>query len=180
MALIPIILVDVLSEGTLIQLTDNTVYGDGTTDPSRANCLVTFDIFSMRGGAKSIKVNQDDPASVVFFLQDISADGWYQMKITITKNPTGGWLGSNFSYEEVVDIIVSDRFCKCKANYLYKLTEKPCGCEDSKVWEKLYCLEGQFLGVQRLVEKNDMLSSDMAIERLLLECNELNADCGCH
>jgi len=41
-------------------------------------------------------------------------------------------------------------------------------------------MEGQFLGIQRLVEKNDMLSADMAIERLELECNELNAECGCH
>ena len=53
-------------------------------------------------------------------------------------------------------------------------------CEDSKVWDNLFCMEGRFLGIQRLVEKNDMLSADMVIERLELECNELNAECGCH
>ena len=159
MALIPSILIEVLNDGTLLKISDTTVYGDGIVDPSRANSLVNFDVFSMRGGSTDIKTNQYDPSTVTEMLQDINADGWYQVKITITQNPIGGGLF---------------------ASYLYKLTEKPCGCEDSKVWENLFCMEGQFLGIQRLVEKNDMLSADMAIERLELECNELNAECGCH
>ena len=180
MALIPSILIEVLNDGTLLKISDTTVYGDGIVDPSRANSLVNFDVFSMRGGSTDIKTNQYDPSTVTEMLQDINADGWYQVKITITQNPIGGGLFASYSYQTIVDTIVSDRFCRCKANYLYKLTEKPCGCEDSKVWENLFCMEGQFLGIQRLVEKNDMLSADMAIERLELECNELNAECGCH
>ena len=180
MALVPSLITDVQDSGKLLYITDTTVYGDGATDPSRANCLVNFEVYGMRGSSTIISTNNYDPTTVTEILQDISSDGWYQVKMYITKNPIGGWGGSNFSYGLVVDTLVSDRFCQCKANYLSKLTEKPCGCEDSEVWNNLFCMEGQFIGIQRLVEKNDMKSADMVLERLLLECNELNADCGCH
>lgn len=180
MALIPSITIDIQNEGKLLKIVDNTVYGNGIVDPSRANSLVNFEVFSMRGGAKDITTNAYVPSTVTEVLNDISADGWYQVKITITQNPIGGGAFAPYSYQSILDILISDRFCICKANYLYSLTEKPCGCEDSKVWEALFCLEGQFIGIERLVAKNDMQSADMVLERLELECAELNADCGCH
>lgn len=180
MALIPSISIEVLSNGSLLKITDTTVYGNGIIDPSRANSLVNFEVYSMRGGSTLISTINYDPITVTEILQDISNDGWYQVKISITENPSGGWAGTDYSYETIVDTLVSDRFCQCKANYLTKLTESACGCEDAGVWNNLFCMEGQFIGIQRLVEKNDMKSADMVLERLLLECNELNADCGCH
>lgn len=180
MALTPSISIDVLNNGSLLNIKDTTIYGNGIIDPSRANSLVNFEVYSMRGGSIIISDPNYDPITVTEILQEISSDGWYQIKISITENPSGGWAGADYSYETIVDILVSDRFCQCKANYLTKITQKPCGCEDSKVWESLFCMEGQFIGIQRLVEKNDMKSADMVLERLLLECNELNTDCGCH
>ena len=44
MALIPSILIEVLNDGTLLKISDTTVYGDGIVDPSRANSLVNFDV----------------------------------------------------------------------------------------------------------------------------------------
>lgn len=177
--LTPLVNIEVLNSGTNIKATDVTVYGDGTTDPTRAQSLVDFSIVFMRG-TMTLASNSYDPEIVTQVIQPISSDGWYQIKMTITKNPSGTWVGDDYSYEVIKDVLVIDRLCACKANILAKITEKPCGCEDSGVLKDLYCIEGQLLGVSTLVAKNDMLSADMAVERLLIQCNEkLNSDCGC-
>lgn len=178
MALIPLFTNEILSNGSTIKIIDTTIYGNGITNPSRSQCLVNFSVEFMRGTPTLLIMNGYNPSIVTQILQPISNDGWYRIKITIVNDPSGTWA-TPFSEQKVIDILVMERLCICKANYLNKITDKPCGCEDSDIWKNLFCMEGQMEGVKRLVAKNDMKSADMVVERLLLECQHLNSDCGC-
>lgn len=178
MALIPLFTHESLSGGTILKIVDTTVYGNGITNPNRAQSLVNFEVEYMRGTPIQLVMNGYVPETVTQILQPITNDGWYRIKMTITRNPVGTWA-TDFSEQKVIDVLIIDRLCACKANYLNKITDKPCGCEDSSVWKNIFCMEGQLQGVTRFVAKNDMKSADMVVERLLLECQHLNSDCGC-
>lgn len=161
---------EIVSVGTGIIVTDTTNYGGD--NPDRVDCTVNFEITDKRTG-EAIVVTYDE-TTVDEILIPVTHDGWHSIKMTVSYEAE-----TTVTDEKYLDILVTERFCDCMAEYTNKLTEKPCGCEDSKVWEKLFCLKGQLIGVETLVSKNDMLSADMAIERLGLECARLNSDCGC-
>lgn len=160
--------------GTAIVVTDDTVYGEDG-NPAREDCLVNFIVTNMRTG-EEIEITYDE-TTVTTISIPVAADGWYRVQATVENDDD--YEGDAFSDEQYIGILVTARFCDCLATYTNKLTEKVCGCEDSKVWEKLFCLKGQLIGVETLVSRNDMLSADMAIERLNIECQRLNSDCGC-
>jgi len=162
---------EIVNVGTGINVTDTTVYGGA--NPTRANSLVNFIITDKRTG-ELIEVTYDEE-TVEEILIPITHDGWYSILMTVT-NAVGQ---DERSDEKVLGVIVTERFCACLAEYSTKALEKQCGYEGSKFWERLFCLQGQFIGLQALVERNDLLSADMAIERMGLECGRLNTDCGC-
>lgn len=162
----------ITSVGQNIIVTDETVYGVGD-DPTREDSLVNFIVTDKRTG-ELIEVTYDEE-TVEEILIPITHDGWYNILMTVTNN--GDEVER--SDEKNLDILVTERFCECLAIYTDKLTEKMCGCEDKKVWESIFYMKGQLIGIEKLVENNDMLSADMAIERLGLECQRLKKDCGC-
>lgn len=178
--LTPTLSYQVQSAGTKILLTNTTTFGDGSSDPSRAQSLVNFFItFKPSGGDTELELSYD-PALANSILADIYSDGWYRLRVEITKDPDGDWPGEDFSYSVERDIIVKDRLCFCWSEFgrsLFK--KKPCGCECSDALVDLYCLEAQiFCGIDELVSQYDFPSAQKAVERLSQECSLLS-DCGC-
>lgn len=164
----------ITSVGASIIVTDTTDYGVDT-NPAREDCLVNFIVTDKRTG-EVIEVSYDE-AVVTEILIPVTHDGWYDILKTV--NNVDGYEGDEFSDEERLGVLVTERFCECLSQFSAKALEKMCGCEGDKFWDRLFCLQGQLIGVQALVARNEMLSADMAIERMGLECSRLNADCGC-
>ena len=160
---------EIVNVGTGIIYRDITTYGGANYD--RNEVKVNFVATDRRTGQVIDFAYDEDTATEV--LIPIAHDGWYNVVMTVSNT------GDEYSDEKVTNILVTERFCDCIANYSTKLLKKVCGCEDAKTWQKLFCMQGQLMGIAYLVEKNDMLSADMAIERLNLECKRLNEDCGC-
>ena len=161
---------EIVNVGTGINVTDTTVYGGA--NPTRANSLVNFIITDKRTG-ELIEVTYDEE-TVEEILIPITHDGWYSILMTVT-NAVGQEERSD---EKVLGVIVTERFCACLAEYSTKALEKQCGYEGSKFWERLFCLQGQLIGLQALVARNDLLSADMALASLGSECGRPHTDCG--
>ena len=173
----------VLSNGTKIKIEDTTTYGNGTTNPTRAQSLVAFQAFYMRGVGdggqpQEITINYDNETAEEV-LVDISADGWYRLYVTITKNPDGDWAGANYSYQSVADILVTDRYCTCLETYMKKFLNCICGCETAEDIQHLMEMQARWTGIERLVATNDMNSADQSLEILEKQCALYNLNCGC-
>jgi len=157
--------------GENIIVSDDTVYG--SANPTREQCLVNF-IVTDRRTNEVIEVTYDE-TDVDEISIPVTHDGWYSILMTVT-NAEGQ---AEYSDEKVLGVVVTERFCECLAQFSAKALDKICGYEGAKFWERLFCLQGQFIGLQALVNRNDLLSADKAIERMGLECQRLNSDCGC-
>ena len=160
---------EIVNVGTGIIVTDTTTYGGANYD--RNEVKVNFVATDKRTGQVIDFTYDEDTVDEV--LIPVTHDGWYSILMTVSN------AGDEYSDEKRLDLVVTERFCACLAEYSTNITKKVCGCEDAKVWNRLFCLQGQLIGINTLVEKNDLLSADMAIERLNLECKRLNEDCGC-
>lgn len=159
---------EIVNIGTGIIVRDTTVYGG---DEAERNTLTVDFIITDKRKGTIIEVTYDG-ATVEEILIPITHDGWYEILMTVSD-------GVDYSDEKTLGILVTERFCECKAELLSKLTDKICGCENPKVFEKLFVMTAQLIGIEALVAKNDLKSADMAIERLNLECKRANKDCGC-
>lgn len=173
MALTLVVETEVLDKGENLQVTDATVYGG--SNPARNAVLINFTAFDMRTDPPTaIDFGSYDPATVESILIPIAHDGWVQVTMALTTNPE---RDPTIDDTLVTDVLISERFCLCKANYALRVYSKKCGFEDPSQVEKLMCLNAQFEGIKYLVSENDMKSADMAIERLNLECILANVPC---
>lgn len=161
----------ITSVGENIIVSDTTVYG--SANPTREQCLVNF-IITDRRTNEVIPITYDE-ATVDEISIPVTHDGWYTILMTVT-NAVGQ---PEYSDEKTLGVVVTERFCECLAQFSAKALDKICGYEGAKFWERLFCLQGQFIGLQVLVNRNDLLSADKSIERMGLECQRLNSDCGC-
>lgn len=180
MALNASIDLELQSGGTKVHATDSTVYGDGATNPSRAQSLVNWTLVRKpTTGDENISFNYNETSDTEI-LVDISKDGWYRLTMTITKESGGGWPGADYSYQKIIDFLVIDRLCACITEYGKDIfLDKKCGCECEGQLVEYYCIYGQvFCGLPELARRNDMPSAQMGIERLEQEC-ALLSDCGC-
>lgn len=169
----------ITGEGTGILFKDDTTYGNGTTDPSREQSLVSFGVYSMRGATpQEISVNYDSETATQV-LASITADGWYRLILTITKNPDGDWAGGDYSYQATTDLLVTDRYCACLESFMKRFNNCPCGCENPSDIVNLMEMQGRFSGIEKLVTQNDINSADQALEVLEKQCSLYNEDCGC-
>jgi hypothetical protein len=179
MALTAEITYEVQSDGTKILFEDTTTYGNGTTNPTRAQSLVAFQAFFMRDvDPQEITINYD-PETATQVLVDINSDGWYRLYLTITKDPDGGWAGGNYSYQAVTDLLVVDRYCICLASFMTRFLNCICGCESPEDIQHLMEMQARYEGIVKLVAQNDMNSADQSLQVLEKQCALYNTDCGC-
>lgn len=168
-------------DGSKILITDTTTYGDGTTDPSRAQSLVNYKVTKFTSvGSEDITPSYNEN-SVSNILASLNADGWVRIEQTITKNSEGDWAGDDFSYQRIINFIAKERLNKSLSEYGADLIlKKSFGCECSDKLLEYYCIKAQTdIGIPELVRRNDMLSAQMAIERLEQSLNLLKKDCEC-
>lgn len=167
--------------GSQILIVDTTTYGDGSTDPSRAQSLVNFEVTKITSTSKEDITPNYEESTVTQIYATLDVDCWVRIKMTITKEEDGGWSGSDYSYQKIVNILVKERLNKCLTEFGESVyLSKPCGCECDDRLSTYYCLKAQTdCGLQNLVSRNDLLSAQMSLERLTQECVLAKGNCGC-
>jgi hypothetical protein len=171
---------EIVNDGNAILITDDTVYRTPPTTPTRAQCYVNFLVQQINGDTVTDITPNYVSTSVTSILVPITADGWYRITMTITNIPPATDAVPTFSTQAVQNLLVTNRYCNCYSNKIYNAFQNSiCGCENVKMVYQLLLLDAQFQGITYMVSKNDMNSANQALERIMLECQALDCDCGC-
>ena len=130
------------SESLQWKVVDDTTYGNGTSKPTRAQCLVNFAVTytTAAGVVSTVTLPSYAEATVETVLFSIIGDGQVSVVMTIVTDPAGSWTGVPVSVSTEVNQLRQEDLLKCYyAELAEMIANTKCGCElDTDEYEYVY------------------------------------------
>lgn len=177
MALSPIIEATLSNDGKILYLKDDTVYGDGVSDPSRVQSLVDWSVlYKASGGDSDITpaYNQSQDFNASPLEVPRQDDGYYELVIAITHDPADAtWAGADYNYSITKRIVILYNSNRCYANEVSEIVnESMCGCENfNRILEVSLLAAKIDAADEKGCTDSDPTSAQLIVENINESCN---------